>query len=85
MRVDSVIAINDHQQHTPNTQSISASPGKSASGLIFEEYLKANLQQVSAPVVTRSTESQIAGLLRGYFTPLKINRENETNEENDAS
>ena len=85
MRVDSVIAINDHQQHTPNTQSISASPGKSASGLIFEEYLKANLQQISSPTVSPQAENHIAGLLRDYFIPLKIAQKTESKQESSAS
>ena len=86
MRIESIIALNTHEQYRPqNTQNTEAARSKSASGSIFEEYLKANLQQINTPVVTRNTESQIAGLLRGYFTPLKINQKTEPKEENDAS
>ena len=86
MRVDSVFAINDHQQHNPHTVKYAgASTGKTASGLVFEEYLKANIQQISTPEVTRQTESQIAGLLRGYFAPMRIAQKTEPKPEDNAS
>jgi len=86
MRVDSVFAINTHQQHNPHTtQPTTASTGKTTSGTIFEEYLRANMQQISAPVVTRQAENQIAGLLQGYFTPLRITQKTEPKLESSAS
>ena len=86
MRVDSIIAINDSQQHTPHTtQYTAASTGKSASGIIFEEYLRANLQKTSAPVVTKQAEDQLAGLLGGYFSQLRITYKTEPKLENSAS
>jgi len=86
MRIETITAINTQKQHDPHsTQNITAATHKSTSGSIFAEYLKANLQQVSAPVIPHHTENQIAGLLRGYFTPLKINQKLEPKQENDAS
>ena len=86
MRVDSVFAINTHQQHNPHTtQHTTASTGKSASGTIFEEYLRANMQKISTPAVTHQMENQIVGLLQGYFTPLRITSKTEPKPESSAS
>jgi len=86
MRVDSIIAISDHQQHTPNTTfSTRTSNGKTTSGLIFEEYLRANMQQLSAPTVSPQVDNQIAGLLREYFVPLKVAQKTESKQESSAS
>ena len=85
MRVDSIISINAHPQHKPHTQEYSGfSAGKTTSGLTFEELLKANLQQASTPVVSRQTENQLAGLLFGYYTPLKITHREEPKTESNA-
>ena len=73
MRVDSIVSINAHQQNNPHAiEYAGASAGKTASGKAFEEYLKANMQQVSTQEVPRQAENQLAGLLMGYFAPLKI-------------
>jgi len=86
MRVDSVISINAHQQHNPHTTEYAGvSAGKTVSGLSFEDYLKANLQQVNAPEVSRQTENQLAGLLIGYFTPLRFSQKEEAKAESNVS
>ena len=73
MRVDSIVSINAHQQQNPRTTEYAGiSNGKATSGITFEEYLKANIEKISTPAVTRNTENQLAGLLMGYFTPLKM-------------
>ena len=86
MRVDSIIAINAHQQNAPRTAEYAgASTGKTVSGLAFEDYLKANLQQLNTPATTRQTESQLAGLLMGYVMPPRISNRAETKTESNAS
>ena len=73
MRVDSIIAISANQQNSPRSKQYDNSPNdKNASGVSFEEFLKAKLQQTSSPTVTRQAENQVAGLLMGYFSSLKI-------------
>jgi len=86
MRVDSILAINANQQHNPHTAKYAGtSTGKSASGIIFEDFLRANLQQESAPVVTSQTENQLAGLLGGYFSQLRITYKTEPKTEENVS
>jgi len=86
MRVDSIIAINANQQHNPHqTQYAGNSTGKATSGIIFEDFLRANLQQESAPAVSHQTENQIAGLLGGYFSQLRITYKTEPKLEDSAS
>jgi len=86
MRVDSIVAINANQQHNPHTVKYAGtSAGKTASGIIFEDFLRANLQQESAPVVTHQTENQIAGLLGGYFSQLRITYKTEPKLEDSVS
>jgi len=85
MRVDSIISINANTHHTPHTADYSGiSAAKTKSGIAFEEYLKANMQDLSKPVVSRQTENQLAGLLIGYITPLKITQK-ETKAESNVS
>jgi len=85
MRVDSIIAINAHQQPNQNTsQYAGTSPVKNASGKVFEDYLRANLQQLSTPTVTRQVENQAVGLLMGYYTQMKIQK-TESEQESNAS
>jgi len=80
MRVESIIAINPQQQNNEQVFPITkSSDDKTASGLIFQEYLKANLQTANTPVITRQTESQIAGLLWGTLRQMKITQ-NENSE-----
>jgi len=86
MRVDPIFAFNSSQQHNPHTtQKTGASSGKAGSGIIFKEYLSANLQQASTPAVTPQVENQMAGLLMGYFTALKISSRTESKLEDNAS
>ena len=86
MRVDSIIAINANQQHNPHpTHYAGNSTGKSASGIIFEDFLRANLQKESAPAVSHQTENQIAGLLGGYFSQLRITYKSEPKLEDSVS
>ena len=78
MRVDSIISINAHQQHNPHTVEYAGnSTSETTSGKTFEEYLRANLQQSGNQTVSRQTENQLAGLLMGYFTPLRIAQKEE--------
>jgi len=85
MRVDSIISINAHQKHNPHTVEYTGNTsGKTISGLAFEDYLRANLQQVSNTAVSRQTENQLAGLLIGYFTPLIFTQKEEPKAENNA-
>ena len=86
MRVDSIVAVNAHQQHNRHTpQTTVTSTGNTVFGTSFEEYLRANLQQQNTPVVTRQTDNQIAGLLLGYFTPLRVSQKAEAKPESSAS
>jgi len=85
MRVDSVISINAHPRHKQHaTEYTGISTGKTTSGTTFADYFKANLQQLSSPVVSRQTENQLAGLLFGYYTPLKITHKEEPKKESNA-
>ena len=85
MRVDSIISINAHQKHNPHTAEYTGiSTGKTISGIAFEDYLRANLQKNSAPEVSRQTENQLAGLLIGYFTPLRFTHKEDQKTETNA-
>jgi len=85
MRVDSIISINAHQKHNPHTAEYTGiSTGKTISGIAFEEYLRANLQKNSTPEVSRQTENQLAGLLIGYFTPLRFTHKEDQKTETNA-
>jgi len=82
MRVDSIIAINTKQQHSPRTRQLSStSTNENATGTSFEEYLRATLQQTSNTTSTRNAENQVAGLLIGYFSNLRIQNKTEPNPE----
>jgi len=79
MRVESVIAITSQQPNSEQVLPISKTQhGTSTSGLIFQEYLKANLQNLQTPVVPRQTESQIAGLLLGNLRQMRVSRKDNT-------
>jgi len=83
MRVESIISINANHKHNPYTaENTGLSTGKTNSGIAFADYLKANLQEVSSPEVSRQTENQLAGLLIGYFTPLKFSQKDPKAEQN---
>ena len=85
MRVDSIISINAHQQQKPHTvEYTGASSGKTAAGKTFEEYLKANMQQTSNQVVPRQTENQLAGLLMGYYSSLRLTHKEEPKTKSNA-
>jgi len=86
MRVDSILAINANQQHNPRTAEYTGpTTGKTVSGLAFEDYMKANLQKISAPSIPRQAENQLAGLLMGYITPLRAAHRAEAKTESNAS
>ena len=72
MLTNPIISINASNNNRKSNQHVGETAVRSASGLVFEDYLKAQLQQVSNPVITRQAESHVAGLLMGYITPLKI-------------
>jgi len=73
MRVDSIVAINSQQ---PNSEPVfpvaKTSQSNTASGLLFQEYLKANLQNMNNMAIPRHIENQIAGLLVGHIKQLRI-------------
>ena len=78
MRVDSIVAINATDQHTQRTQQYdNALNEKNVTGNSFEEYLRAKLQQTSNPIPVRNVENQIAGLLMGHFSNLRLLNKNE--------
>ena len=86
MRVNSIIAINAHQQPNQNTaQYTGTSPVKNVSGMAFEDFLRANLQQLSTPKITGTAENQVAGLLMGYYTQLRIAQKTEPKPDSSAS
>ena len=78
MRIDSIQAINNTEQKKhSSTQHIGTSTGRKSSDLSFNEYLNAHIQQASVPTVSLQSENQLAGLLSGYFTQLKITQKDE--------
>jgi len=78
MRIDSIHAINITEQKKHNsTQPIGTSTGNSSSDMSFKELLNAHIQQASAPTVFHQTENQLAGLISGYLTQLKITQRDE--------
>ena len=86
MRLESIHAINaDKQSENHSKQNVGTLTDKSTSKVLFEEYLKARLQQVSTPEITRHAENQIAGLLLGYVSPLRITYKSEPELEISAS
>ena len=78
MRLESIHAINTNEKQTQHSnQNVGSSAVKSTSGTVFEDYLKAHIQQISTPVISRQAESHIAGLLMGYIAPLKLTQKSE--------
>ena len=78
MRIDSIQAITNTEQKKHNSaQLTSTSTSRKSSDLSFTEYLNAHIQQASVPTVSQHSESQLAGLLSGYFTQLKITQKDE--------
>jgi len=86
MRIDSILAINSTEQnkHSP-TQHNSISHSKRSSGVNFQEYLNAHIQQASIPKISNQSENQLAGLLSGYFTQQKITQKDESKPVNAVS
>ena len=73
MRLDSIYAINANKQNDSHSkQNADTSAGKDSPRVLFEDYLKAHIQQVSAPVITQHAENHVAGLLQGYISPLRL-------------
>jgi len=73
MRVDSIIPINANSQQSPKTRQYdSTSADKTVSGISFEDHLRARLQQTSSQTVTHQAENQLAGLLMGYLSNLRV-------------
>jgi len=86
MRIDSIHAINITEQKKHNsTQPIGTSVGRSSSDLSFKELLNAHIRQASTPTVSHQTENQLAGLLSGYLTQLKITQRDEAKPVSTAS
>ena len=73
MRIHTILGVNTHPQQNPfNTQSAGAlSPGKTASGKSFDDFLKPYFQQASSPVITQQMEHQIVGILWGCFPSMR--------------
>ena len=79
MRIDSIIAISANPQQSPQTKSFdSVSIDKKTSGTSFQDHLRAKLQQPSNPTETRQAEDQLAGLLVGYLSNLRVTNKIET-------
>jgi len=86
MQVESVHAINAPMQDNPHIPQVTENQtGKTDAGILFEEFLKANLQQTSKPAITSQTENHITGLLLGYFVHPKIASKSEQKLEDNAS
>jgi len=86
MRIDSIHAINNTEQKKHNsTQPLGTSTGSSSSDLSFKELLNAHIQQASTPTVSHQTENQLAGLISGYLTQLKITQKDEIKQVSTAS
>jgi len=86
MRLDSIYALNSNEQNNHNPKAnAAATAGKTTSGAIFEDILKAHIQQASKPAITQNAENQIAGLLLGYITPLRVTYKSEPELEISAS
>jgi len=78
MRIDSITAINAHDQQTQHSNQYSgSSSGKSPSGRTFEDYLKAHIQQDSTAVISSQAESHVAGILMSFISPLKLTQKSE--------
>ena len=86
MRIETILAINntEHKKHN-SAQTTGTSTGRRSSGSIFQEYLNAHIQQASTPTVSQQSENQLAGLLSGYFTQLKLTQKDETKPANAVS
>jgi len=86
MRLESIHAINTNEKNNhQSNQNAGENAGKSAPRVLFEDYLKAQIQQLSAPTITRQTENQVAGLLMGYISPLRVSLKSEPELEISAS
>jgi len=86
MRLESIHAINTNDHNKSHSKPhVAVNNGKSTSGLLFEDYLNAYIQQSSKPVITRHAENQVAGLLMGYISPLRFAYKSEPELEISAS
>jgi len=85
MRLESIHALNTNEQKKQPQISADTAIGKNTPKVLFEDYLKAHIQQVSTPAITRHAENQIAGLLMGYITPLRVTYKSEPELEISAS
>ena len=86
MYVDSIIAINANPHHSPHTgQHDSTSNGKKSSAISFEEHLRNRLQQANVSATTSQAESQLAGLLLGYYSNLRMTSKTEPKSKENAS
>jgi len=86
MRVDSILAINNTEKNKHNSaQHTGTSAGRRSSGINFQEYLNAHIQQASIPKISHQSENQLAGLLSGYFTQLKVTQKDEAKPVNAVS
>jgi len=74
MRVQPLFEVNTHQQQNPYfaQNAGSALSGKTVSGTSFKDCLRTYFQQMNDHVISRQTESLIAGLSWGYFPSLRM-------------
>jgi len=73
MRVDQIISINATTQQSQRTnQYEGTSTTKSGQGTGFAEHMNAALQQANNASIIKQAESQLPGLLMGYFTNLRV-------------
>jgi len=86
MRIDSIHAISTTEQNKHNSaQHVSTHADRNSSGMSFKECLNAHIQQASVPTVSYQSENQLAGLLLGYLTQLKITQKEEAKPVSSAS
>lgn len=74
MRVDSISKVNTRHQHKPHITQYAGydSPGKTVSGISFEEYLKSYFQQPGPLTMNRNTEHKREVTLLGYNPSLTV-------------
>jgi len=79
MRVHSTYEVNTRQQQNPFVPrtAASASAGKTAAGLTFEEHLKLYFSQSNPTALTQQAETQTSGVYLGYYPSLKVQQKPE--------
>ena len=80
MRIQSIKEVNTQQQQNPFFMQIAGSgtDGHSASLVSFKECLRAQLQDVKSPEVTRKAESVTASSLWNFLMPREVAKKSVT-------